>query len=95
MHAFVSLIYPFSWQHTFIPLLPPNLIDIVCAPTPYIVGLLSSNAPLLNALDEELDEVSGLLSMLLRRWYCMYIDIDLVLVVIYTGTAHTLPATII
>jgi len=57
VHAFASIIYPFSWQHTFIPLLPPNLIDIVCAPTPYIVGLLSSNSHLLNSLDDEMEEV--------------------------------------
>lgn len=45
-HAMVALIYPFSWQHTYIPVLPPAMIDIVCSPTPFLIGLLSSSLPL-------------------------------------------------
>lgn len=70
VHAFASIIYPFSWQHTFIPLLPPNLIDVVCAPTPYIVGLLSSNSHLLNSLEDEMEEVitnTNLVKVMIRN----------------------------
>ncbi|KAF7667643.1 hypothetical protein LDENG_00055840 [Lucifuga dentata] len=42
-HAVVALLYPFTWQHTYIPVLPPSMLDIVCTPTPFIVGLLSSS----------------------------------------------------
>ncbi|XP_042533193.1 DENN domain-containing protein 2A [Dipodomys spectabilis] len=52
-HAMVALIYPFSWQHTYIPVLPPAMIDIVCSPTPFIIGLLSSSLPLLRELPLE------------------------------------------
>lgn len=52
----VALIYPFSWQHTYIPVLPPAMIDIVCSPTPFLIGLLSSSLPLLRELP--LEEVS-------------------------------------
>jgi hypothetical protein len=38
------LLYPFVWQHTFIPILPGCLIDVLEAPTPYLVGLLASDA---------------------------------------------------
>lgn len=52
-HAVVALIYPFSWQHTYIPVLPPAMIDIVCSPTPFLIGLLSSSLPLLRELPLE------------------------------------------
>lgn len=58
MHAVVALLYPFSWQHTFIPVLPGSMLDIVCCPTPFLVGLLSSSLPKLKELPVE--EVSTL-----------------------------------
>lgn len=59
MHAVVALLYPFSWQHTFIPVLPGSMLDIVCCPTPFLVGLLSSSLPKLKELPvEEVSESS-------------------------------------
>lgn len=52
-HAMVALLYPFTWQHTYIPVLPPSMIDIVCTPTPFIVGLLSSSLSHLKELPLE------------------------------------------
>lgn len=52
-HAVVALLYPFVWQHTYIPVLPSAMLDIVCTPTPFIVGLLSSSLPQLNELPLE------------------------------------------
>nr|XP_046219096.1 DENN domain-containing protein 2A-like [Oncorhynchus gorbuscha] len=52
-HAMVALLYPFTWQHTYIPVLPPSMLDIVCTPTPFIVGLLSSSLPSLKELPIE------------------------------------------
>uniref|UniRef100_A0A8D0CK00 DENN domain-containing protein 2A-like n=1 Tax=Scleropages formosus TaxID=113540 RepID=A0A8D0CK00_SCLFO len=52
-HAVVALLYPFAWQHTYIPVLPPSMMDIVCTPTPFIVGLLSSSLPRLKELPIE------------------------------------------
>ncbi|RXM34093.1 DENN domain-containing protein 2A [Acipenser ruthenus] len=52
-HAIVAMLYPFAWQHTYIPVLPPSMIDIVCTPTPFIVGLLSSSLPQLKELPIE------------------------------------------
>ena len=56
-HATVALLYPFTWQHTYIPVLPPSMIDIVCSPTPFLIGLLSSSLPRLKELPVE--EVSN------------------------------------
>uniref|UniRef100_G3PSS5 DENN domain containing 2B n=1 Tax=Gasterosteus aculeatus aculeatus TaxID=481459 RepID=G3PSS5_GASAC len=62
MHAVVALLYPFSWQHTFIPVLPGSMLDIVCCPTPFLVGLLSSSLPKLKELPvEEMDDEASLL----------------------------------
>ncbi|XP_061577089.1 DENN domain-containing protein 2A [Cololabis saira] len=52
-HAVVALLYPFTWQHTYIPVLPPSMLDIVCTPTPFIVGLLSSSLPRLKEMPIE------------------------------------------
>ena len=35
----LSLIYPFQWPHTYIPVLPAELLECVEAPTPFIMGI--------------------------------------------------------
>ncbi|KAM6986277.1 DENN domain-containing protein 2A [Aplochiton taeniatus] len=52
-HAVVALLYPFVWQHTYIPVLPTAMLDIVCTPTPFIVGLLTSSLAQLTELPLE------------------------------------------
>ncbi|XP_004382507.1 DENN domain-containing protein 2A [Trichechus manatus latirostris] len=52
-HSVVALTYPFTWQHTYVPVLPPSMIDIVCSPTPFLIGLLASTLPLLQELPLE------------------------------------------
>lgn len=37
-----ALIYPMTWQHTYLPVLPPHLIEIMQAPLPYLVGVHAS-----------------------------------------------------
>ncbi|XP_066253310.1 DENN domain-containing protein 2A-like [Euwallacea similis] len=39
-----SILYPFTWYHTFIPILPEALWDIVESPTPVVCGVLSEDA---------------------------------------------------
>uniref|UniRef100_A0A1A8BYC7 DENN/MADD domain containing 2Da n=1 Tax=Nothobranchius kadleci TaxID=1051664 RepID=A0A1A8BYC7_NOTKA len=39
LHAVTALLYPFTWQHTFISIVPEILIDVVMAPTPYLLGV--------------------------------------------------------
>lgn len=36
------MIYPLEWQYIFIPILPDKLIDFLCSPTPFLIGLLTS-----------------------------------------------------
>lgn len=36
------ILYPFSWQHTIIPVLPQSLWEIVDTPTPLVCGVLSA-----------------------------------------------------
>jgi len=56
MSTVAALLYPFEWQHTFITVLPSMLIDVVDAPTPYVVGILASMKELLE--DQSLTEVT-------------------------------------
>jgi len=37
-----NLLYPMSWQHIFIPLLPVAFIDYLLAPMPFLVGVPTS-----------------------------------------------------
>jgi hypothetical protein len=43
--CFNSLIFPFHYEHVYIPLLPANLIEVVEAPTPYFLGVNSQHLP--------------------------------------------------
>ncbi|KAG5278141.1 hypothetical protein AALO_G00095640 [Alosa alosa] len=42
VHACCGILYPMYWQHIFIPVLPPHLLDYCCAPMPYLIGVHSS-----------------------------------------------------
>ncbi|KAL1281269.1 hypothetical protein QQF64_000072, partial [Cirrhinus molitorella] len=44
IHACNGMLYPMYWQHIFIPVLPPHLLDYCCAPMPYLIGIHSSMA---------------------------------------------------
>ncbi|KAM5127153.1 DENN domain-containing protein 1B-like [Callospermophilus lateralis] len=42
LHGLAALLYPMYWQHIYIPVLPPHLLDYCCAPMPYLIGIHSS-----------------------------------------------------
>jgi len=39
--SFLSLLFPFVWQGCYIPVMPQNMLDILDAPVPFLVGLHS------------------------------------------------------
>ena len=39
VHALHSLLYPFQWQHIYTPILIRKMLDYVCAPMPFIIGI--------------------------------------------------------
>ncbi|KAI5607907.1 DENN domain-containing protein 2D, partial [Silurus asotus] len=39
IHAVSVLLHPFIWQHTLISIVPKILIDVIMAPTPYLLGV--------------------------------------------------------
>ncbi|XP_076450251.1 uncharacterized protein LOC143286535 isoform X2 [Babylonia areolata] len=53
IQALVALLYPFHWQHVYIPLLPPDMLEVCAAPTPFIIGVLKAHLPVVTALDLE------------------------------------------
>lgn len=56
------MLYPFTWQHTFVPILPLTMIDVLDAPAPFLIGCLRS---LQTAWDKTLDEASRKTNLLL------------------------------
>lgn len=36
---------PFFWRHIYIPVLPQSMSDVVCAPMPFMVGMLEKSRP--------------------------------------------------
>ncbi|UJR22631.1 hypothetical protein I4U23_025672 [Adineta vaga] len=56
INTFICLLYPFSWPHTYVPILPPLMLDVLQAPTPYIIGILRSCEHYLSENDEFLSQ---------------------------------------
>ena len=52
-----ALLEPFHWHHTLVPLLPYHLVNIIEAPTPYIIGIHDSEH-FDNDILESLDDVT-------------------------------------
>ncbi|XP_066293380.1 DENN domain-containing protein 1B-like isoform X2 [Branchiostoma lanceolatum] len=53
VHGASSLLYPLYWQHVYIPVIPPHLLDYCCAPMPFLIGVHSS-------LMEKVQSMAGL-----------------------------------
>eukprot|EP00826_Nyctotherus_ovalis_P007699 TRINITY_DN11961_c0_g2_i1.p3 TRINITY_DN11961_c0_g2~~TRINITY_DN11961_c0_g2_i1.p3 ORF type:complete len:167 (-),score=11.52 TRINITY_DN11961_c0_g2_i1:283-783(-) len=56
--AFASLLYPLSWLHVFIPILPESLKTVTEAPCPFLIGVEDSIMKLLDYLPAEVIEVN-------------------------------------
>eukprot|EP00002_Diphylleia_rotans_P003562 TRINITY_DN12461_c0_g1_i1.p1 TRINITY_DN12461_c0_g1~~TRINITY_DN12461_c0_g1_i1.p1 ORF type:complete len:627 (-),score=120.01 TRINITY_DN12461_c0_g1_i1:1146-3026(-) len=52
-HATAAMIYPFNWQHIFIPVLPKKLLDYCTAPMPFLIGLQASCMPIFQRMPVE------------------------------------------
>lgn len=37
-----ALMFPFQWQHVYVPILPASLLHFLDAPVPYLMGLQSN-----------------------------------------------------
>lgn len=55
IHAVAALLYPFTWAHTYIPVVPECLLDTVCCPTPFMVGIQMRH--LERVLEQPMEEV--------------------------------------
>ena len=52
-----ALLFPFSWQHVYIPILPRRMLEILQAPVPFIVGIDEENLRLAERRDMIPDDV--------------------------------------
>eukprot|EP01060_Flectonema_neradi_P006575 TRINITY_DN1444_c3_g1_i1.p1 TRINITY_DN1444_c3_g1~~TRINITY_DN1444_c3_g1_i1.p1 ORF type:complete len:677 (+),score=88.39 TRINITY_DN1444_c3_g1_i1:119-2149(+) len=41
IHALTAIIHPFQYQYPFVPILPPGMLDALCSPTPFVMGIHS------------------------------------------------------
>ena len=57
-----SLLYPFQWQHVYIPVLPTPLVGVLNAPMPFLIGCQTS---VLTLCADDLYVASTLLLLLL------------------------------
>jgi len=53
VHAVAALIYPFRWQHIFLPIVPHGLLDYLQAPMPWIAGVPRHLLPFLAKMELE------------------------------------------
>lgn len=51
LEAFCTLIFPFFWQHIYVPVLPAKFTDFVYAPMPFLCGVLPSYMPEIELLE--------------------------------------------
>lgn len=40
----MSLIFPFTWQHVYVPILPASMLHFLDAPVPFIMGLQADDS---------------------------------------------------
>ena len=53
VHAAAAMLYPLTWQHIFVPLLPASLLDYLTAPMPFLVGVPAALAPAMRKMPME------------------------------------------
>ena len=53
VHAAAAMLYPLTWQHIFLPVLPASLLDYLAAPMPFLVGVPAALAPAMRRLPME------------------------------------------
>lgn len=58
--ALLSLMFPLKYSFTYIPILPAQLIEVLCSPTPFIIGIHSSfRADMQDLLDVIVADLDG------------------------------------
>ncbi|XP_054569031.1 DENN domain-containing protein 1B isoform X2 [Eptesicus fuscus] len=73
LHGSAALLYPMFWQHIYIPVLPPHLLDYCCAPMPYLIGVHSS---LLERVRSKSLEDVVMLNVDTNTWESPFPDLD-------------------
>ena len=50
--SLLSLMFPFTWMHTYIPVLPVDMLDCLQSITPFIAGVHASYRHLANPVED-------------------------------------------
>ena len=48
--SITSLIFPYIWQHVYVPILPASLLHFLEAPVPFVMGLFCKDTVDVDAL---------------------------------------------
>lgn len=71
--SITALMFPFQWQHVYVPILPASLLHFLDAPVPYLMGLHSNGQDDRTKL--ELPQEVQTRSLLFLNWvYIFFMD---------------------
>jgi len=56
--AFMSFLFPLQWSYTLIPILPGEMIDVLDAPLPFMVGIESDTLKEYEVLDNPIGDLT-------------------------------------
>ncbi|KAG1706632.1 Suppression of tumorigenicity 5 protein [Nymphon striatum] len=43
VQGLAALLYPFTWQHTLVPVIPETMLDLCSLPAPFVMGVLTNS----------------------------------------------------
>uniref|UniRef100_A0A3Q2VDZ7 DENN/MADD domain containing 5B n=1 Tax=Haplochromis burtoni TaxID=8153 RepID=A0A3Q2VDZ7_HAPBU len=69
-----TLLFPFQWQHVYVPILPASLLHFLDAPVPYLMGLQSKEGTDRSKLElpQEVQHQPGLRSIFTACLFCRW-----------------------
>eukprot|EP01121_Diplochlamys_sp_Union-15-3_P020443 TRINITY_DN7980_c0_g1_i1.p1 TRINITY_DN7980_c0_g1~~TRINITY_DN7980_c0_g1_i1.p1 ORF type:complete len:322 (+),score=28.92 TRINITY_DN7980_c0_g1_i1:156-1121(+) len=56
VRSLVGILYPFSWVHVYIPVIPKTMLNYCCAPMPFLLGVMSNHMKDVNSMSRFMDE---------------------------------------
>ena len=74
-----ALLYPFSWQHVYVPILPASLHHFLDAPVPFIMGLHAHSEGGVLKIASEVSVRTPAQNQCLQNFCCHYSAIGLLL----------------
>jgi hypothetical protein len=68
-----ALLFPFSWQHVYVPILPASLQHFLDAPVPFVMGLHSCSESQLKIASEVSSRIYLIVLSVARTWDAFHV----------------------